>query len=126
MSPKNSTLAKNIFYTLGILVAIFYMYWLHTISKKYENSEKTLVELNSKIKSLEKKDSALNVVIKENDLKINRIIKDSSYKKQVTSIINNYKVYYDKNNVLTDSARIIFINSLLSRHAKVKLERSYK
>jgi hypothetical protein len=56
---------------------------------------------------------------------LDKLTNDTVYQQEVINITNHYKNIYEKNNNIIDSLRYELIDSIISRHRKIKLERSY-
>jgi hypothetical protein len=103
-------LEKLIMVICLILFCIAVYYYVDLKKDKYINK----VQIN-------KTDSLLIEYKKELD----KLTNDTVYQQEVINITNNYKNIYEKNNNIIDSLRYELIDSIISRHRKIKLERSY-
>jgi hypothetical protein len=103
-------LEKLIIIICLILFFITVYYYVDLRKYKYINN----VQVN-------KTDSLLIEYKKELD----KLTNDTVYQQEVINITNNYKNIYEENNNIIDSLRYELIDSIISRHRKIKLERSY-
>ena len=93
-----------------IIFSITVYYYVDLRKDKYINK----VQVN-------KTDSLLIEYKKELD----KLTNDTVYQQEVINITNHYKNIYEKNNNIIDSLRYELIDSIISRHRKIKLERNY-
>lgn len=94
---------------LSILITTLYFYNEEKLAKKYNIDN--FNEIDSLFLDLKKQ--------------LDNTTKDSVYENRILNITNNYKTFYEKNDSVNNTNRYVLIDSLISRHKQIKLERSY-